>query len=713
MTPLGPRRLGILLAAALVLTPIGTSRAHESDQFTLPAGREFADLGDYLNRWAFDAIRKGVDRTNARIEDAIERGASKQRIDALQSPKTVTVAVTRAFPSAFDVIEDLNWLTHSRAMQQRYPGSLIGYKEQFTNAYENVHWALDPRQFFRIFHSATIKVYGTHLGTDKIGHFTDMGRHYYHGYIKAKRNGATDEQALDAAIAVGNKGVFFAEEGALGYLSAGAYSNADMVANYLGLQFYRNLTEPVSLKGELQPPMLEKAGAYWRIADHVAPDSDFFRVFISEHLNEALNPSHFEKGMRAAIRKAVRERRNMVLWRYRDAHGQRRPPAWFEQKAKELRTYYGRDYGHRGPADELITVADACFERFPDGADPTQRNATGHTPLHMAVLENHIAAVRAQLDKGAAVDAPIASDAPSNTEQGGTPLHLAARDGHVAIAKLLIDRGASVNATNALEQTPLHKAAGHPEMVRLLIEAGADRAARDAEGRTPLHWAAIEPSAQTTAVLLDHGADAAIADNHGQTPLHRAAASGRLGATLALLRHGASPEAKADLGLTPLHLAAANNHPGVIYRLIQQGASPATRDQAGWTPLHDAAHRGQLAAIEALLQARADSGAPDAYGTTPLHLACRAKQRAAALTLIDYGATPQTANARGVTALHEAAFAGDQALVRALLEAGATPTADARGRTPRAVAKAQRHSNIVNILANTAQSAESEESSRR
>jgi ankyrin repeat protein len=687
------------MACVVMLALATVAAGHESDQFTLPAGREFADLGGYLNRWTFDAIKEGVDTTNARIERAKQRDASEAELKRLKSPAAVTVAVTRAFPSAFKVIEDLNWMAQSRAVNQRYPGAIPGYKEQFTNAYQNVHLPIDPRQVFRIWHSATIKAYGTYLGSDKIGHFTDMGRHYYHAYEKAKRRGATDAQAIEAAVAVGNEGFFFAEKGALGYLSAGAYSNADMVANYLGFQFYRNLTERVSLKGKMQPPMLERAGDYWRIAGHVAPDSDFFRVFISDHLNEALNPSHFEKGMRSAIRKAVRERRGMVLWRYRDAHGQRRPPGWFNDKALQYFTYYGQDYGHRGVFDELITIGRACFDRFAKEAKPNQRNITGHAPLHMAVLEGDMQKLRAQLKKGANVDASIVSDEPANTEQGGTPLHLAARDGHVEIARLLLAEGASINATNTVNQTPLHKAAGDRAMTRLLLEAGADVTARDAEGRTPLHWAASDDGENTLGLLVDRGADVAARDKHGQTPLHRAAAKGHAEPAVRLLRRGADAMAEAELGLTPLHLAAANNHPKVIYRLVQQGGSVTARDRSGWTPLHDAAHRGQLAAVEALLQAGAPLNAKDTYGTTPLHLACRAKQRATALTLIERGAKAGHANARGVTPLHEAAFAGDQPLARALIEAGAKPrAADAQGRTAQSIARTQNHRTIARLL---------------
>jgi ankyrin repeat protein len=676
-------------------------RGHESDQYTLPPGREFADLGDYLNRWAYETIQEGVDQTNARIRRAKQRDVSPERLAELKSPATVTVAVTRSFPSAYKVIEDLNWLTHSRVVQRRYPGSIVGYKDQFGNAYQSVHLPIDPRQFFRIWHSATIKAYGVYLGTDKIGHFTDMGRHYYHGYQKALSDGATKEEAIEAAVAVGNQGLFFAEEGALGYLTAGAYSNGDMAANYLGFQFYRNLTEPVQLAGEKQPPMLERAGDYWRIASHISPDSDFFRVFISEHLNEALNPSHFEKGMRDAMREAIHKRRAMVLWRYRDEHGQRRSPNWFETRARELATYNGQDYGHRGTPEALITIADACFRMFDLDAKPGQRNSIGHTPLHTAVLENDLAAIRWQLNRGAAVDARIESEESYNAEWGDTPLHLAARDGHVAAAEVLIEAGADVKATNDLGQTPLHKAAAHPAVARLLVKNGASVQARDLEGQTPLHWAAIDrDGGAVTAMLLKQGAAVDAQDKRGRTPLHRAAAHGRVEAGRALLQHGASHQAESQLGERPLHLAAAHDQNAMIELLLSNGAAVNAADRAGWTALHDATQNGHVDALATLLEAGANPSAGDGYGTTPLHLAARAQQRRTAFMLMEAEASVQATDAQGNTPLHEAAFGGDAVLVKALIEAGAKPAVtNNRGKSPLELARAHNHKAAAQALA--------------
>ena len=39
-----------------------------------------------------------------------------------------------------------------------------------------------------------------------------------------------------------------------------------------------------------------------------------------------------------------------------DENGQPRSKAWFDNKLKELITYYGADYGHQGTYSQLISI---------------------------------------------------------------------------------------------------------------------------------------------------------------------------------------------------------------------------------------------------------------------------------------------------------------------------------------------------------------------
>src|SRR5688500_731487 len=239
----------------------------------------------------------------------------------------------------------------------------------------------------------------------------------------------TSEDAIRLGIVLGDRGLFFTERGFVGYLTAGSYSNGGMAANYPGFCFYRNLTEQVMLKGEVRKPMLVLEGDYWKIAPHIDRDT-FFSMFICDHMDEAINPSHFESGMRPKVHGQVVKRVNTLMEHYTDANGQRRSRDWFEKKHEACRTYWGEYYGHVGPRDELVRLADVAFEEAAGG--PYAKT------LHGVVAVGDVSGVRSLISQGANPNAPLRDRVEYDSEWGSTPLHLAARDGRrEAVAALL------------------------------------------------------------------------------------------------------------------------------------------------------------------------------------------------------------------------------------------------------------------------------------
>src|SRR5438105_4732031 len=89
---------------AIFASPL-VAYAHETDQFTVPPGRLSADLGDYLNRWAYDAIEHGRAVANARIREAIGHGAPPWEVENLQSPERLTLAVREQWPWSVSEID--------------------------------------------------------------------------------------------------------------------------------------------------------------------------------------------------------------------------------------------------------------------------------------------------------------------------------------------------------------------------------------------------------------------------------------------------------------------------------------------------------------------------------------------------------------------------------------------------------------------------------
>lgn len=368
------RPLAIVLFAAATLLA-GGAAAHETDQFSVPTGQEFVDLGDLWNRLLHEAVRRSVEQTNREISAARKDPIpelGRLRWATLQSPDHIAQKVRWQFPVGLVMIEEIEATFEREQKKAKYAGKLVLYRPERERAtYNRQSWLPDPRQLTRtkLARSSTIKVHGSHFGTDKFGHFFGWGHLYYLQYRLARGLGLSAEEALRAAIATGNKNPV-GEMGLHGLITTGVYSNADLAANLVGAKFYINLTEPVTLKGQHCPPMLERDGDYWRIAPHVQPDGGFFSLFVSDHFDEALNPCVYEPVMRSSVRDFVRDHAvELVDW-YAGGHSSRRSPESFEQRWRTLTTYYGEDYGHWGDASNLVLLSELCFDRPPARTQP-------------------------------------------------------------------------------------------------------------------------------------------------------------------------------------------------------------------------------------------------------------------------------------------------------------------------------------------------------
>lgn len=238
-------------------------------------------------------------------------------------------------------------------------------------------------------------------------------------------------------------------------------------------------------------------------------------------------------------------------------------------------------------------------------------DASGYTPLHMAVRSLHVQAAKKLLAAGADVNA--------KDRHGATALHMVLLAGGDAkemkqrresLTALLIENGADAKAVDERGKSPLHMAAirGSIELLDLLAKAGAEVAARDRSGRTPLHDAALYNHISVITWLLSKEVDLNAADTRGDTPLHCAVLRFRKAAAERLIAGGAKVNAKNKSGATPLHLTGSAGPEekevdhlmtAVAKVLLTHGAEINAADRAGFTPLHYALEKNRegLAAL--------------------------------------------------------------------------------------------------------------------
>jgi ankyrin repeat protein len=557
------------LIACLALTQVPSAHSHESDQFTLPAGRDFADLGPYFTKIAYDAIVGATTEANAAIAQAVVAGSSPSQLEELQSAEFIAGKVWQHLFLAIPVNEILDLTLVNDAVQSRYPGLVTMYRPPVA-IYDDPLLVIDLTKGVRTFFRAgSINAGGIVFGTDKLIHFINVGRIYHSKFEARIKRGLPEKEAIKSAIASTSRNPLTSEHGVLGMWTTGIVSNGDLAADYAGLMFYRNLTETVRIGPRTLPPMLVREGPYWRV--QVDPDSDFFIAFITPHWNEVLNPSVFANYTSGRLEALIHERCQQTLAWYRDPRGQPRSRAEFEAIERELSTYYGDPYGHDGNPAHGVTIANVCFPKRADAAGGA--SAMSHRPGTTLVAAS---------PRDGAGSAPL----PGPDPFGRTPVWWAAREGNVA-------------------------------ELQALAPARTDIDAADLDGETPLHAATRAGSAAAVRELLSLGADPNRAALYGVTPLMLAATTSRLDVAVLLLQAGASPNARDLFGATALHVAARRgNHP-LTERLLEAGADPRIADDGGNTALHLAAHRGDEKNVTMLLARGADKNARNAAGLTP------------------------------------------------------------------------------------------------
>ncbi len=332
--------------------------AFETDQYNLPPV-PLADTGAEVSRYAEENIRAAIKKINREIlerQNCLDKGNEKlqkikcdspqkerEKLAALQAENAVVRAVFDRLGTGFPPFtKSGSWMENHefKAQPARYK----------TNFRQSIFFAA-PSNYLTI--SSTVNLYGAQLGTDKIAHVFQQGFSYYKIYKRALASGATPEDAIKKAVNWGKS----TENTFYGTLVSGVFSNADLCANFVGLKFYQNLTREIKIGNKAKPAILLVKNGAWTFNENTAsPRENLLEPFLSNHFNEALNPSVFVVGLRSSVRKTVR-RQSCKQWRERFPN---QTKADFENQTRALVLWHGEEYGFKR-SGKFITIANTCL----------------------------------------------------------------------------------------------------------------------------------------------------------------------------------------------------------------------------------------------------------------------------------------------------------------------------------------------------------------
>lgn len=332
----------LLSALVLFVSFVGALpvAAMETDQYNL-SPIPLADIAPEVEEYVSAQVTAAVDDLNAEITKH-EADKDRSRIDELRSPDAVARAVYEHLGkgSIFHTSTG-KWLN-----SHKFEHEPSRFSPPFK---ESIYWTA-PINFATM--SPTIRMYGVEFGTDKLDHFFQQGYRYYTKFKKGLKQGKTPVEAEKSAVSWGR----VTENTYFGYMVSGVYSNADLAANFAGMRFYEGLTDYVRL-----------VDGRWTTVTRTAPDTPlagnapvraaaFLRPFVTDHLNEALNPSVYLFFVYPVVKGVVRKSA-CPEWRAAYPNADREE---FDRRSAALETWDGVDYGFKR-SKRQVRIGETCF----------------------------------------------------------------------------------------------------------------------------------------------------------------------------------------------------------------------------------------------------------------------------------------------------------------------------------------------------------------
>ncbi len=346
----------IILCLILLFQPLV---AFETDQYNLPPA-PLADIGPEFSEYVEQNLQKAVEKVNAEISErkfclenrknARNSGCESAKgelakLEYLQSDEAVAKELYELLGTGIPPLTQAErWLE-----SYNFSSAPARYKTSFGNSI----YSTNPANFLTL--SSTVKMYGSQFGADKIAHFFQQGYSYFKLYKKALRAGSTREAAYKKAVKWGQ----LTENTYYGFLVSGVYSNADLAANYIGLKFYEGLAREIFVGSNKRLPVLLLDNGFWKINDEVDLSEILLKPFLSDHLNEALNPSVYTPflGLRSFVHHVVKEK-SCPQWREQFPNLSQED---LKEITEKLKFWNGEDYGFK-ESRAFITISNTCFE---------------------------------------------------------------------------------------------------------------------------------------------------------------------------------------------------------------------------------------------------------------------------------------------------------------------------------------------------------------
>ena len=202
---------------------------------------------------------------------------------------------------------------------------------------------------------------------------------------------------------------------------------------------------------------------------------------------------------------------------------------------------------------------------------------TGGNALHYAASKGLVDIMSLILDTGVNVNCRRSE---GDICKGVTPLHEAVGEQHLDAVRFLIKKGANVSEQDDNGLSSIHIACREKnvDLVQELFAAGAKVNVKDNRGASPLQVSILRNSNNCALFLLRHGADVQVTDKEGQSPLHYASEWETMDLVEALVAQGANVNLQDNEGDTPLHVTLSEE---VFEFLVKQGADPTLRNKRG------------------------------------------------------------------------------------------------------------------------------------